>query len=92
MSSASRLPADLGFFSGAAVLLGGQRVWLFVDVAAGHGSPAGNVLRIACSLLLFAFSILFFVVGIIKWKSRPSEGNTTSEVCRLSRINFPSAI
>src|ERR1039457_6160301 len=60
MSSVSRPRRILAlFFIGTALFLGWQVVWLFVEVAAGHGSPAGNILRIACSLLLFAFSVLF---------------------------------
>jgi hypothetical protein len=65
-------------FGGAAVLVAWLAVSLLVEVVTGHGSSAGNILRIGLSILLFAVSAIFSIVAILNWRSsRPSEENKT---------------
>ena len=55
-------------FIGAAVFVGWEAGWLFVDAVIGHGSSAGNILRIGGGLSLSAVSISFFIAAILTWK------------------------
>jgi hypothetical protein len=44
-------------------------VWLFVDVASGNGSNAGDILRVGFGILLILVSVLVFGVGAIYLKA-----------------------
>jgi hypothetical protein len=66
-------------FGGAALLFVWLAVSLLVEVVTGHGSSAGNILRIGLSIFLFAVSAIFSIVAILNWRSsHPSEENKPS--------------
>ena len=63
-------------FGGAALLVVWLAVSLLIEVVAGHGSSAGNILRIGLSIFLFAVSAILSIVAILNWRSsHPSEGS-----------------
>jgi len=66
-------------FGGTALLVVWLAVSLLFEVVTGHGSSAGNILRIGISIFLFAVSAILSIVAILNWRSsHPSEENKTS--------------
>jgi hypothetical protein len=66
-------------FGGAALLVVWLAVSLLVEVVTGHGSSAGNILRIGLSIFLFAVSAILSIVAIFNWRSsHPGEVNKAS--------------
>jgi membrane protein implicated in regulation of membrane protease activity len=66
-------------FGGAALFVLWFAVSLLVEVVTGHGSSAGNILRIGLSIFLLAVSAILSIVAILNWRSsHPSEGDKTS--------------
>jgi hypothetical protein len=64
---------------GAALLVVWLAVSLLIEVMTGHGSSAGNILRIGLSIFLFAVSAILFIIAALNWRlAYPSEGNEKS--------------
>ena len=67
------------FFVAIALLFAWPAELLIVQLVTEHGSPGGNILRIALVCFLLALGALFFIVGLINWtRSRRGEQNMGS--------------
>ena len=64
------------FFIGFGLFIGWPTGSLIIQLVTEHGSPGGNLFRIALVFFLLVLSTLFFIAGIINWnRSRRSEQN-----------------
>jgi hypothetical protein len=64
------------FFIGVGLFIGWPSGSLINQLVTEHGSPEGNLLRIALVFFLLVLSALFFIVGIINCRSsRRSQQN-----------------
>ncbi len=73
-----RFLQDFGVFvfAGVWLLAGWFGLSFLVESFNAHGSPGGNALLFALSLILLVLSLTTFIVGIAYWKqSRPSSAD-----------------
>ena len=56
-------------FAGTALFVGWLALSLFVEAVTGHGSSAGNILRIGLGLMLLVSLPAVLTFGIIYWRS-----------------------